>query len=382
MPRGTEVPITPEVLSWAVAESGYSDEQIAAHIGVSADDLASWTRGDTRPTLTPLKKLATKLHRQLATFLLPAPPKQAPPQVQFRSIGAQPARGLSPTERRYLRRARRQQEIIGWLSQQLNEPAPNLPRHLSSDAPDTAGAAMRDRLNIEFKQQAKWTSPSQAFDYWREALGGIGVTVFVYSLGRDSCNGFSLWDERAPAIAVSSAWREEARIFTLFHELGHLLLRGSSACLERVGGLRKDRIERWCERFAAAVLLPAGAIHQILQRIGSTGRVRELSVARTVASRARISLRAATLRLIELGIARRDLYDDIPPVTDWKPDGGGGGGGRNRLAIKEDEFGFRAARVFVDAVRNDILSRSQAVEYLDIPDAAFDDLASAVSSAR
>ncbi len=74
MPRGTEVPITPEVLSWAVEESGYSDEQIAAHIGVSADDLASWTRGDTRPTLTPLKKLATKLHRQLATFLLPAPP--------------------------------------------------------------------------------------------------------------------------------------------------------------------------------------------------------------------------------------------------------------------------------------------------------------------
>ena len=42
------------------------------------------------------------------------------------------------------------------------------------------------------QQQAKWTSPSQAFDYWREALGGIGVTVFVYSLGRDSCNGFSL----------------------------------------------------------------------------------------------------------------------------------------------------------------------------------------------
>jgi hypothetical protein len=29
MPRGTEVPITPEVLSWAVEESGYSDEQIA-----------------------------------------------------------------------------------------------------------------------------------------------------------------------------------------------------------------------------------------------------------------------------------------------------------------------------------------------------------------
>ena len=382
MPRGTEVPITPEVLSWAVEESGYSDEQIAAYIGVSADDLASWTRGDTRPTLTPLKKLATKLHRQLATFLLPAPPKQAPPQVQFRSIGAQPVRGLSPTERRHLRRARRQQEIIGWLSQELNEPAPILPRHSVSDSPDTTGAVMRDRLNIEFSQQAKWTSPARAFDHWREAVGDIGVTVFVYSLGRDSCNGFSLWHGRAPVIAVSSAWREEARIFTLFHELGHLLLRGSSACVESVGRLRNDPIERWCERFAAAMLLPAGAIREILQRIGSTGRVRELSVARTVARKAHVSLRAATLRLIEVGLASLDLYDDIPPFTDKKPEGGGGSGGRNRFAIKEDEFGPRATCVFVDAVQNDLLSRSQAVEYMDIPDAAFDDLAGSFSSAR
>ncbi len=382
MPRGTEVPITPGVLSWAVEESGYTDEQLAAYIGVSLDDLASWKRGDTKPTLTPLKKLATKLHRQFATFLLPAPPKQGALRVQFRSIGSQPPRGLSPMERRFLRRARRQQEIIGWLSQELNEPAPHLPRHSPSDSPTKAGAVIRDRLNIEFSQQTNWTSPSRAFDHWREAVGGIGVTVFVYSLGRDSCNGFSLWHERAPVIVVSSAWREEARIFTLFHELGHLLLRGSSACLERVGRLRNDPTERWCEQFSAAVLLPAGAIDEILQRIGSVGRVRELGVARTVARRARISLRAATLRLIELGRAGWDLYDDIPPVTDRKPEGGGGGGGRNRLVIKEDEFGSKAARFFVDAVRNDLLSRSQAVEYLDIPDAAFDDLASSLSSSR
>lgn len=382
MPRGTEVPITPEVLSWAVEESGYTDEQLAAHIGVSLDDLASWKRGDTRPTLTPLKKLATKLHRQFATFLLPAPPKRGALRVQFRAIGSQPPRELSPMERRFLRRARRQQEIIGWLSQELNEPAPRLPRHSPSDSPTEAGDVIRDRLNIEFSQQANWTSPSRAFDHWREAVGDIGVTVFVYSLGRDSCNGFSLWHERAPVIVVSSAWREEARIFTLFHELGHLLLRGSSACLERVGRLRNDPIERWCEQFSAAVLLLAGAIDEILQRIGSVGRVRELGVARTIARRARISLRAATLRLIELGRAGWDLYDDIPPVTDRKPEGGGGGGGRYRLAIKEDEFGSRAARVFVDAVRNDLLSRSQAVEYLDIPDAAFDDLASSLSPAR
>ena len=382
MPRGTEVPITPAVLSWAVDESGYTDEQLAAHVGVPVDVLASWKRGDTRPTLTPMKRLATKLHRQFAMFLLPAPPKRAALRVQFRSIRPQLVREFSPTERRYLRRARRQQDLIGWLSQELKEPQPHLPRHSPSDAPDAIGSLMRDRLNIKFSQQTKWTSASHAFDNWREAVGNIGVTVFVYSLGQDSCNGFSLWHKRAPVIAVNSAWREEARIFTLFHELGHLLLRGSSACLERIGRLKSDPIERWCEQFSASVLLPAHAIEKLLQKLGSTGRVCDLDMASTVARRARISLRAATLRLIEVGAASWNLSDEIPPVSDKKPPGGGGGGGRSRLAIKEDEFGPRATRVFVEAVRRDLLSRSQAVEYLDIPDAAFDDLAGLASSAR
>lgn len=382
MPRGTEVPITPEVLRWAVEESGYTDELLATHVDVSVDELASWKRGDTRPTLTPMRKLARKLHRQFAAFLLPAPPPQAPLAVQFRSIGPQLLRKFSPTERRYLRRARRQQEIIGWLSRELNEPPPDLPRHSLADSPDVAGVRMREQLNIAFSQQEQWPSSSHAFDHWREAIGDLGVTVFVYPLGQESCNGFSLWHACAPVIAISSAWNEEARIFTLFHELGHLLLRDNSACLERVGRLMGDPTERWCEQFSASMLLPVAALDHLLRQIGSTGRVTDLNVARTVARKARISLRAATLRLIELGVAGWGLYDAIPPIADKKPKGGGGSG-RNRFTIKEDEFGARAMRVFVDAVRNDLLSRSQAVEYLDIPDAAFDDLAvSVMSSAR
>ena len=379
MSRGTAVPITPAVLRWAVEESGYTDELLADHLDVSVEDLASWKRGDTQPTRTPMRKLATKLHRQLATFLLPAPPTQSPLQVQFRSIGPQLSRRFSPTERRYLRRAGRQQDIIGWLSQELTEPPPDLPRYSLSDSPDAVGVRMREQLNIRFSQQEQWQSSSHAFDHWRDAIGGIGVTVFIYPLGEDSCNGFSLWHKRAPVIAISSAWNKEARIFTLFHELGHLLLRGSSACLERIGRQMNDPTERWCERFSASVLLPTEAIDQLLRKIGSTGNVRDLNVARAVARKARISLRAATLRLIEAGVAGWDLYGAIPPITDAKRKGGGGSG-RNRLTIKADEFGSRATRVFVDAVRNDLLSRSQAVEYLDIPDAAFDDLADSVMS--
>jgi Zn-dependent peptidase ImmA (M78 family) len=373
MPR-TEVPISPEVLRWALDESGYSDDQIAEAVGVGTDDLQMWTTGRAKPGLTQLKRLATKLHRQRAVFLLPEPPQTPPVQVQFRSISGESARPLSPKERQYLRRAHRQQEMLGWLSEELGD-LPRLPSFTVSDNAESAGNEVRSLLTIEIDEQLRWPSAAQAFDHWRASVERLGANVFLYALGKDSCNGFSLWHELSPLIAVSSAWREEARIFTLFHELGHLVTRSDSACIERrVNARPRDPVERWCELFAASVLLPRAAVERFLGSSAMRTRVADLGIVSGLATRARISLRAATIRLIELGLAGWDLYDQIPPLADKKPEGGGGTG-RNRLAIREDEFGARGTRLFVEGVKKEVISRSQAVSYLDIPDEAFDHLA-------
>lgn len=373
MPRATEVPITPEVLRWAIDESGYSDEQIAEALGVGTDDVRLWTTGDARPGLTQFKRLATKLHRQRALFLLPKPPQHSPLQVQFRSLSGESPRPLNPKERQYLRRARRQQEMLGWLSDELHD-VPHLPRFAVSDDAEKSGVEIRALLKVDVETQLRWPSASQAFDHWRTAVERLGANVFLYALGKESCNGFSLWHELAPLIAVSSAWREEARIFTLFHELGHLITRSNSACIERrVTGRPKDPVERWCELFAASVLLPRAAVERFLGA-DAKSRVTDLGVASALATRGRVSLRAATIRLIELGLADWELYDQIPALADKKPEGGGGGGGRNRLMIREDEFGARGTRLFVEGVQKEVISRSQAVSYLDIPDGAFDQL--------
>jgi Zn-dependent peptidase ImmA (M78 family) len=305
---------------------------------------------------------------------LPTPPQQPAPQVQFRSISGDAPRPLSPKERQYLRRARRQQRMLGWLSEELRD-FPRLPHFETSDDAEAAGVQIRSLLKVDVTVQLGWPSAAQAFDHWRVAVESLGVNVFLYALGKESCNGFSLWHELAPVIAVSSAWREEARIFTLFHELGHLVTRSNSACIERrVHARPKDPVERWCELFAASVLLPRSAVDQFIGSDSTRAKITDLQVASRLATRARVSLRAATIRLIELGRANWELYDQIPPLADKKPDTGGGGSGRNRLAIREDEFGARGTRLFVEGVKSDIISRSQAVSYLDIPDAAFDQL--------
>lgn len=107
----TLVPITPSVLEWAIAASGLSPVEVAAEVGIDGAELESWISGQEKPALTKCRKLAATVHRQLAVFLLPAPPESEGIDVRFRHpIGSKFQRALTPDERRLLRRARRLQE--------------------------------------------------------------------------------------------------------------------------------------------------------------------------------------------------------------------------------------------------------------------------------
>jgi Zn-dependent peptidase ImmA (M78 family)/transcriptional regulator with XRE-family HTH domain len=376
MGRIVEVPVTPSVLHWAIEESGYDLEQIAHEIDVPLAAVAQWVSGDCKPTLTHARKLANKLHRPLAALLLPAPPESRPLAVEFRHP-ARDQRELNPSERRHIRRAARFQEILSWLARKLEIERPRTPSAKVDDDPVSVATVTRGLLGISTTDQMRWATPSAAFDEWRAAIERTGLLVFLFSMGNDSCSGFSLWDDFAPVVAVNTAWNESARIFTLFHEMAHLITRTSSACIESVRAKsRTDPVERWCERFAAALLMPARDVEMTLRQSGvsSRNRLTNLRFAKSFANLYKVSLRAAVIRLIDLNAATWDLYDEILPISDNKPPGGGGGG-RNRTQIREDQFGERATSLLLAAVQNDVLDRSQAVELLDIPDATFDELA-------
>jgi len=193
--------------------------------------------------------------------------------------------------------------------------------------------------------------------------------VFSWSMGIDSCRGFSIWDNYAPVIAINGSWTAEAREFTLAHELGHLLTRTNSACLEtafRRTGRATDEVERWCESFAAALLLPGDATSEWVKAHVSSGEVVGLDAVTRVARHFRVSFRAAAIRLIELGHAKWSLYKSIPATSD-RPRGGGGGAGRTRTQIRLEQYGARTVDIFSAAVGRDVLARSDVVDYLDVP---------------
>lgn len=367
------VPATPSVIAWAIHESGYSLRALATLLKLPEEEIKGWTKGK-HPDLSKLQAFAAAVERPFSVFLLPHPPASSVPAVKFRTSTAASARDLNPEERRRIREAGRLQQVISWLSRELRMPSPDVPSASTKTAADDVAQAIRSRLNVSVETQLSWSSPTEALRVWREAVEELGVIVLMLPMGEESCRGFSLWDDAAPLIAINTAWLQEARAFTMFHELAHLATRTNSACAEdapprsRVAG---DRIERWCERVAAAVAVPAEGLERVLSEItkGSGRRTADLSTVSRVASRFRVSRRAAALRLIESERATWGLFKSIPAHTDQLRRGGGGPG-RSRGEIRRQRYGQRTMTLFREALRQDVLGAADVADYLDVsPDA-------------
>lgn len=367
-PRKT-VPVTAAVVDWAIRESGYSTEDLAAQLKVPEETLRGWATGEAQPGLTQLRNLAAKIKRPVAAFLLPAPPVSIQPTVAFRSPPGANRRELSPVERRYLREARRLQRFLSWVAKELGEEPVDLHRERLDHDPTHAAGRVRARLGVTLEEQEKWPSSSAAFARWREAVEDTGVLVFAFSMGTDACRGFSLWDDYAPIIAVNTAWLASARIFTLFHEYGHLATRTDSACLQgfrRITSLSSDSPERWCEEFAAALLMPENAVRRYVERLNDR---RPDFLIPAVARHFSVSHRAAALRLVELRYITWDDYEALPP---FEPKPKGGGKGRDRTQLREDQYGVRTTRLVGRALEREVIGRGDVLDYLDVPESAID----------
>ena len=368
MPRATFIPITGSVLRWAMNESGRSDSEFAQKVGADPGTVQAWIDGKAQPTKTQFNKIVSTLRRPSAAFFLPEPPQHLnlPPPLR-QSVGAR-NRALNAQELREIRWARRLQHLVAHLREEDGTGVPQLPRFTPADAPSRAARSLRNRLDVPLARQTQWPTPSAAFSGWREAVEDTGVLVLLLQLGPDAIRGFALWNDAVPLVAVNTTFIPQARAFTLFHEIGHLLLRQDAASDEHIGrSMRLTSsygVERWCESTAAAVLLPASAVRADVPT--ETSSEEAYQAARRLARRFKVSVRAAAIRLMELDLAPRDLYDLVVSQSSQldRPRSRGGGGGRSAAQTRIAQVGRAAARRIVQAVDANRISERDARDIL------------------
>jgi Zn-dependent peptidase ImmA (M78 family) len=263
------------------------------------------------PTLRQVQELARFFHRPLNVFFLSSPPQVSPLAAEYRRLPGVTPGQESPELRLALRQMISRRETAQALMEELGEKVPGftLEAHLKEHA-SAVGARLRAALGITDEIQLGWKDEWQAWRQWRGAVEQLGVLVFQFpKVELSDARGLSLLRFPLPVVGVNSKEQPESKIYTLMHEVIHLMLatghEESSALNERRSSNEWEVIERFTEEATSHVLVPEPTLHGLLSRPPTTW---DIPAVRRLAKRFRITPLAMATRLRASGFMTWSEY--------------------------------------------------------------------------
>lgn len=302
-----EAIVKPELLVYAREESGFSLEAAAKKIPVKPERLLACEEGRERLTINQLRSLSNAYKRPLAFFFLPHPPPKTQTLRDFRRLPDEIKRDESPALRYEVRRARYRRQVSLDLYDELGEEPSRFTAITSLSAnPDNVAREIRGLLKISQEEQYAFRSEREALNRWRTAIENSGVMVFQASnVLHSEMRGFSVSEDVLPVIVINIKDLPQARLFTLLHELTHIMLRMGGLCtLEEV-----QDIEVFCNRVAGATLVPQEWLlnEKVVRDRGAQSEWDE-AIIRSLARRFSVSREVVIRRLLIANYATNDFY--------------------------------------------------------------------------
>jgi Zn-dependent peptidase ImmA (M78 family) len=365
--------IQPSLLRWARQSANMPVSDVAEKLKRTVAEIESWETGESAPSYPQLEKLAYELYkRPLATFFLPAPPDEPSTRAEFRSLPDEDLATLNRDTLFLIRKARAfqfaLQELFGERSPAERPIWRSVQLAVSQPVARQAGQ-IREALGISIDQQRAWQDDDTALKQWRRAIEARGVFVFKHTFKQREISGFCLASAEFPVIMVNNSTTKTRQIFSLLHELAHVLFmrNGISAFDEtRIDGLPlQDRtIERFCNAIAAEVLVPMADIRaQIRGLAGNLENAGEDQFA-ALAKRYHVSRAVVLRRMLDDERVSSAFYRT--KTLEWDAQKENGGSGGNYHATQNAYLSERFLKeVFARYARRQI-SRDDVADFIDI----------------
>lgn len=368
MPQTIKIQVKPQVLQWAREEAGYKAEDIAIKLHIPTERYSNWENEGKEIPLGMLKSIANYYKRQLAVFLLPAPPPKLKKPKDFRNLTVSQA-GLTPDTLLALRRTHKYlelaREILGeeyWTNQYgwQREIVP-IKSGLKKETKvfdEKITEWLRGKLKITIDEQQKFTGYDDAFKNWRNSIEReLGIFVFQFSMPEKELDGFCYEGDKPPyAIVINSDTFKPRRIFTLFHELAHIFKHQSGICLPDIISEKQD-IEFVCNDFAGKFLIPDTNVYPI-KNIKDLGDVaRRFKVSREVYLRRNFERKFINKKDF-FGILKELKEQPPPPKKDKKP------GAPAPPILSKSIRGEKFYNLILDAVYNNKIDYTTASDAL------------------
>lgn len=320
------LPITPAVVRWARERAGFSIEDA----NQTFKKISAWEAGDSAPSYSQLEQMAEKFKCPVAVFFFPEPPDVPDVEKSFRTLTAEDFAAIPRTVRSLLRKGQAMQINLAELNDDKNQAPRLITRDLkfsASTSLDKIAAEVRGYLGVSMEEQTRWKNVEEALEGWREALARVGVFVFKDAFHAKGYFGFCLYDDEFPIVYVNNSSAKTRQIFTLFHELGHLLFHTSGIdiindqYIEHLP-LNERKIEIICNGLAARVLVPDEVFDKILGE-----KVADRDTATKLAAIFNVSREVIYRKMLDRGLIDVNEYDEAAKLwgSQMKPQQAGSG---------------------------------------------------------
>ncbi len=359
--------INPEILKWALKRNMMSIEQLAHHINKEVEEVRLWVTGEKRPSYSVLETLAYKVLKiPLAVFLFPEPPDIEDNVTKFRRLPDYEMERLSSDTLQIIRSSQGFQDVLVEL---VGTEGDNRKIFIDIDAkgmaPDYMAKLTREYIDISIEKQFQFSGTEAALKTWRHAVEKAGVFTFKNTFKDRYISGFSLLHEQFPIIVINNSNSFSRQIFTLIHELGHILLgiHGITDADESyINYMSSDerRLEIFCNQFTAELLVPREVFENDIPRSFHPSIIEEL------ADKYSVSREVILRRFLEYSIVTQKYY--IEQTTEWNRDylrlivGKGGDWYRTRLAYLGEGY----TTLTFENYHSGRISKEQLGEYLNI----------------
>jgi len=308
----SQVKVSPAVLAWAIQRSGHAPQDL----GDRFKKLHLWLDGTEPPTLRQLEQLASATHTPLGLLFLDVPPVDKLSIPHFRTMSGDAVKAPSVDLIETIQAMEyRQAWIREYGLAEGKERMKAVGSATVGQTPESVASKMRDALGLS----PNWTRSDKTWEdvlrRFSTALEDAGILVVLNGVvGNDThrrldpeeFRGFVLADDVVPLIFVNGADSKRAQMFTLAHELAHVVFGFSAAFDLREMAPADDQIERACDRAAEEFLLPekefkdawtrAGKSSKGFAEIGTQFRISDVIVAR---------------RAYDLDLIARGTFDDF-----------------------------------------------------------------------
>src|SRR4030065_353586 len=297
MIKSPEIKINPDVLKTLREGSGYTVEEIAKKIKTTVTKVQETEKekGIASFTLTQIKKLADIYQRSLASFFtdtLPAMPaltdcrinreKRLTPQVYI-------------AERRAYYIANKLAELTDKRSQ-----IPDFPETLK---PDELAREFRQLLKVDLLKEKK---PEELLTHYKKVLEETFlISIIELPLKAEDVRGFSVSADIS-IVVLNEEDNPSIRLFSLFHEIYHLIKRTSGICSIEIEQKDGD-IEASCNLFSAEFLVPLDDLKEECTRFSQLDE----STVSEISKLYGVSKQVIMIRLLWFGYMPRERYEQF-----------------------------------------------------------------------